>query len=229
MKLKIKTPAIISANGKLMPVNLYDEIEIQKIDERKVQILKTRGYKIPTNDKNPVYRIATALQKLQPNKFGAKISIQKNIPTFSGLSSQMSNAAGVLIALNKLWKFDLPEKELMKIAKQIDPKMADILKTFLKPVKTRQTVVLIRPKHIVIDKKWAAKHDPFRFFPDLKEIIGVLDKMGAKKSGMSGGGSTLFGLFDEPVDKKGFKKILKEKMDFIWTGNSCNKGGELIN
>ena len=225
MKLKIKTPAIILSNGQFMPIALYDELTIQKINERKVQILKTSGYKIPTNDKNPVFKVATALQKLRPNKFGAKISIQKNVPTFSGLNSQMSNAAGVLIALNKLWKFNLTDKKLLEIAKKIDPKMSDILKTFFKSAKNRQTVVLIRPKHIVIDKKWIKNKDVFKFFPDLKDIIGVLNKMGAKKSGLSGEGSTLFGLFDKPVDKK----ISKKKTDFVWIGETCNKGAELIN
>ena len=225
MTLKIKTPAIMLSNGQFMPVNLYDEIEIQKIDERKIQILKTSGYKIPTNDKNPVYKIATALQKLRPNKFGAKISIQKNIPTFSGLSSQMSNATGVLIALNKLWGFDLSQKELLKIAKQIDPKIADILKIFFKPAQAKKIVVLIRPKHIIIDKTWTKNRNLFHYFPDLKEIIGTLDKIGAEKSGVSNEGSMLFGLFDKPVDEK----ISKEKIDFIWIGETCNKGAELIN
>ena len=231
MKLKIKTPAIISSNGKFIPVALYDTINIQTINERKIQILKTSGYKIPTNDKNPVYKVAIALSASggRPNKFGAKISIQKNIPTFSGLNSQMSNAAGTLIALNKLWGFDLPKKELLKIARQIDPEMADILETFFKPIQTKKKVILIRPKHIVIDKTWVKNHNLLHYFPDLKEIISVLDKKGAKKSGLSSQGSTLFGLFDKPVDEKGFKKILKEKTDFIWAGGTCNKEAELIN
>lgn len=225
MTLKIKTPAIISAYGKFIPAALYDELTIQTINERKIQILKTSGYKIPTNNKNPVYKVATALQKLRPNKFGAKISIEKNIPTFSGLGSQMSNAAGVLIALNKLWDFDLSQKELLKIAKQIDHKIVDILKIFFKPIKTKKIITLIRPKHIVIDKKWIKNRDVFKIFPDLKEIISVLDKMGAEKSGLSDEGSMLFGLFDKPVDKK----ISKEKIDFIWIGETCNKEAELIN
>ena len=229
MTLTVKTPAIISADSKLMPVGLYDTINIQTINERKIQILKTMGYKIPTNDKNPVYQAAAALQKMEPNKFGAKISIKKNIPAKSGLNSQLSNAAGVLIALNKLWKFNLSQKELIKISKMIDSKLAEILKIFFNPPKMAKKVVLVRPKHIIIDKDWIKTRKAFQYFPDIKEIISVLNKKGAQKSGISGTGSMLFGFFKNPVDKKEFKRMLTKKIDFIWTGNSCNKEGELIN
>ena len=220
MQLKIKTPAIISKNGKFIPVDLYDELVIQTINERKIQIQKIKGYKIPTNDQNPIYRVAAALQNLKPNKFGAKISIQKNIPTFCGLSSQISNAAGVLIALNRLWKFDLSKKDLHRIAKQIDPDMTKILNLFLKPVTIEKNIILIQPKHIVIDKKWAENRSIFRYFPDLKEIVSILKKKGAEASSVSGKGSMCFGFFENPIK---LNEIPKRKIDFIWAGKTCNK------
>ena len=223
MKLKIKTPAIISKNGQFIPVTLYDELVIQIINERKIQIQKIKGYKIPTNDENPVYRTATALQKLRPSKFGAKISIKKNIPTFSGLNSQFSNAIFVLLALNRLWKFNLSKKDLHKIAKQIDPMMAKILNLFLKPAPIEKNVVLIQPKHIVIDKKWAKNRNILQYFPDLKETINILKKKGAEISSVSGKGSMLFGFFKKSVEKQGIKKIFNQKSDFIWVGRTCNK------
>jgi len=232
MTTVIKTPAIISADDKLIPVDLYDELTIQKINERKIQIQKISGYKIPTNDKNPVYQAAAALQKLKPNKFGAVVCIQKNIPTFSGLNSQLSNAAGVLIALNQLWKFNLSQNELVRIAKAIDSKLAEILKIFLNPkIKRVENIVLVRPKHIIIDKNWInAELKPyqkpetilFRHFPDLKIIIRYLQSQGACRAGVSGKGSVIFGFFDEAINKKDLKKILKKKTDFIWMGKTCN-------
>ena len=121
--------------------------------KRKIQILKTSGFKIPTNDLNPVYKVAAALQNLKSNKLGVVIKIKKNIPTFSGLNSQASNAAGALIALNKLWNFNLSQKELLRTAKSIDPKIAKILKLHSKFAAANENVILVRPKYIKIDEK----------------------------------------------------------------------------
>ena len=239
MPISIKTPALIQSEKQLQPVDLFDIIELKSINEQKIQIRKTSGYKIPTNDLNPVYKAAVALQNLRPNKLGVNIKIQKNIPSFSGLSSQMSNAAGILLTLNKLWKFNLNQKELLKIAKTIDSKMADILKIFLNPkVKKTENVILVRLKHIIIDGNWInAQLKPsqkietvlFRHFPDLKTVIRYLQVQGAYQAGVSGKGSMLFGFFKKSIDEQGIKKILDKKSDFIWVGKTCNGVVKLIN
>ena len=78
MQIVLKSPAIITHAGLKTPVNLYDKLTFKKLGERKIQILKTSGFKIPTNDINPVYKVAVALQNLRPNKLGVVINIQKN-------------------------------------------------------------------------------------------------------------------------------------------------------
>lgn len=226
MAIKIQTPAFIQSGKHLRPVGIFDEINLKQINERKIQIQKTSGYKIPTNDRNPVYQVATALQKRKPNKLGVSIAIKKTIPTFSGLNSQLSNAAGALLTLNKLWEFNLKEKELIKIAKTIDPKLVKILKNFLQPKKnSSEDVVLARPKHIVIDKNWAegkSEVNLFRYFPDLKTIVRILQTASANQAGLSGKGSIIFGLFKKSIDKKVIKKQLHDKLDFLWVGKTCN-------
>jgi len=226
--MTVKTPAFVKNEGKLIPIALYDKLTLEKIDERKIHLLKISGYKIPTNDQNPVYQAAAALQKHKPGKRGVKISFEKNSPAFSGLHSQLSNAAGALIGLNKLWKSDLSEKELLKIARSVDPKMPGILKILLKPVADSKNFLLIRPKHIVIDPEWSKKHDPLSYFPDLKAIIRIVKAQGAEKSGLNGKGPMVFGIFKTPADSGLFKKRLNKKTDFIWAGSSCNQKAELI-
>lgn len=64
----------------------------------------------------------TALQLLKKNykiKKFAHIEIEKNIPFSSGLGGASSNAAAVLKGLNKMWKLDLTEKELLKLAAKL--------------------------------------------------------------------------------------------------------------
>jgi len=251
IKAFIKTPAFITTNiwrkreklkYSLLPLALYDKLTFEKIDERKIHIRKESGFKIPTNDANPVYRAAILLQNRKPNKLGAIIRIRKNIPSFSGLSSQAGNAAGALIALNRLWNFNLNEKELMKIAKKISPEIAEILKTYFKPNPDRKNIVLIRPRYIKTNSDWMENKVKsgnlkqkttyeaiaFRHFPDLKEMAGILKKAGYKKCGMSGKGPVIFGLSDKTPDVRNIKKTLTKKSDFFWFGKTCNKWGKLL-
>jgi 4-diphosphocytidyl-2C-methyl-D-erythritol kinase len=242
MKIRIQTPAFItSEKSPLKPVALYDDMEFEKLDERKIKIIKESGYKIPTNDENPAFVAAAAMQTIKPNKLGVEIRIKKNIPSFCGLSCQPGNAAGTLIALNKLWKMDLSEKELMNIAKKLSPKVADILKTYFKPCsEPEKNIVLVRPKYITIDSVWikrqieksclktTAENVIMSYFPDIKEMIGIIKDNGYETSGITGLGPVIFGISDKPIQTDKIKKALKEKIDFFWCGKSCNKWGELL-
>ncbi len=226
-EITIKTPAFIQTQtGQLVPLNFNDRITLKKLNERKIQINKTSGYKIPTNSLNPVYQIAAELQKMRPNKFGAEINIEKNIPTFSGLNSQNSNATGVLIELNKMWDFNLKLSDLVEIAKKINPTIAEILKTNPKSQKP-DNVVLVRPKYIRIDTEWIKEFSSktyettiLKHFPDLKEIINKLSEIGCYKFGISGNGPMIYGFFSSKIDKKEVKKALDKKLDFIWIGKT---------
>lgn len=230
MKFKIKTPAIISWNSKYQALELFDVITLKKLDERKIQLKKTSGYKIPTNDLNPVYQVAIELQRRRPTKFGVSIEIEKAVPTQSGLHSMFSNAAGVLVALNKLWKFDLGEKELLKIAKNVDSRLAKILKHLLNiKSSSKKDVLLIRPKYIQIDPQWIKKKDAFDYFPDLKVIQNEITKPGATDSGLSGIGPTLFGIFEKKPDTESIQKKIGDKIEFIWVGKTCNEVLKLLN
>ena len=166
-KITLKAPAYITLEtGQIYPIDLWDEIEIEVLNERKIQIEKESGYKIPTNHLNPVFKVASELQGLRPNKFGAKIIIQKNIPTFSGLNSQLSNAAKTLISLNKLWGFDLSKQELLTIGKKVDRKLPKLIEN---NEKEGERVALVIPKYIKFKKEWKAK-EIFKHFPDLKKL-----------------------------------------------------------
>lgn len=60
-------------------------------------------------------RAATSLQQETHCPQGVDISIVKRIPAGGGLGGGSSNAATVLLALNRLWGLDLPRAELMQI------------------------------------------------------------------------------------------------------------------
>ncbi|MCG7324064.1 4-(cytidine 5'-diphospho)-2-C-methyl-D-erythritol kinase [Achromobacter sp. ACRQX] len=67
-------------------------------------------------DQDLTLRAARALQKATGTRQGAQISLEKRIPQGGGLGGGSSDAASVLIALNKLWNTGLSRQELMALA-----------------------------------------------------------------------------------------------------------------
>jgi 4-diphosphocytidyl-2-C-methyl-D-erythritol kinase len=62
-----------------------------------------------------VVRAARLLQAETGCDEGAEIRVEKSLPMGGGLGGGSSDAATVLIALNRLWRLDLPKKRLMEI------------------------------------------------------------------------------------------------------------------
>jgi 4-diphosphocytidyl-2-C-methyl-D-erythritol kinase len=61
-------------------------------------------------------RAARALQQASGTSFGADISIDKKVPWGAGLGGGSSDAATVLIALNRLWQLHWPRERLAALA-----------------------------------------------------------------------------------------------------------------
>lgn len=60
-------------------------------------------------------RAAAMLKQLSGVKFGVTINIEKRIPMGGGLGGGSSDAATVLMALNRLWEIYYPKERLMEI------------------------------------------------------------------------------------------------------------------
>ena len=67
-------------------------------------------------DQDLTVRAARALQQATGTRQGAQISLEKRIPQGGGLGGGSSDAASVLIALNKLWNTGLSRQDLMTLA-----------------------------------------------------------------------------------------------------------------
>lgn len=77
--------------------------------------LSVDGQRLPAGDRNLVVRAANALNEALGLRMGARIKLKKNIPARAGLGGGSADCAATLIALNRLWKLNLPLHTLESI------------------------------------------------------------------------------------------------------------------
>jgi 4-diphosphocytidyl-2-C-methyl-D-erythritol kinase len=70
-------------------------------------------WELPQDDL--IVRAARALQRLTRCTTGAHIGIAKSVPAQAGMGGGSSDAASTLLALNRLWKLNLPLSTLMQL------------------------------------------------------------------------------------------------------------------
>ena len=73
---------------------------------------------VPADDDLSV-RAARLLQKAAGTALGADIALDKRLPLGGGLGGGSSDAATVLIALNRLWRLDWPRARLQELALEL--------------------------------------------------------------------------------------------------------------
>jgi 4-diphosphocytidyl-2-C-methyl-D-erythritol kinase len=96
-------------------VDLSDELEIELTDDASVT-LTCSDPSIPVDESNLCDRAVAAMRQYAGKSLGARIHIQKYIPAGSGLGGGSSNAAGVLLAINRMLGLNLPISSLESAA-----------------------------------------------------------------------------------------------------------------
>lgn len=71
---------------------------------------------LPTGPKNLIVRAAELMRSEFKIKSGVRIHLKKALPVASGLGGGSSDAATTLLALDRLWKIGLGQKELIRLA-----------------------------------------------------------------------------------------------------------------
>jgi len=70
-------------------------------------------------EENLCVRAARLLKKSAGTQKGADLSLEKLLPVGAGMGGGSSDAATVLVVLNKLWNLDLPRGRLMELGKKL--------------------------------------------------------------------------------------------------------------
>lgn len=95
-----------------------DEIQVTEAGKLTLEVsgkFSNELKKIDSED-NLVWKAALELQNFFGKKPGANIKLVKNLPVASGIGGGSSDAAATINALRKLWKIDINDEELSKIA-----------------------------------------------------------------------------------------------------------------
>ena len=102
----------------LQQIDLKDEIEVTSTEYPQIEF-SCNHPDLQEADLNLCVRAANLLKKSTGIQKGAQIHLNKTIPMGAGLGGGSSNAALVLLCLNKLWGLNLSAKGLQVIASQL--------------------------------------------------------------------------------------------------------------
>ncbi len=104
----------------MQSVSLGDILEVEKIDGEDIKISCTVPG-VPTDSKNIVYKCAVKFfeyANIKQNK-GIHIHIDKKTPFCAGMGGGSADGAAVLVALNKIFNTNYPEKVLCRIGAKV--------------------------------------------------------------------------------------------------------------
>jgi 4-diphosphocytidyl-2-C-methyl-D-erythritol kinase len=101
----------------MQQISLHDKIRLQ-VGGQGIRVESDCSL-IPDNEENLAVKAAQLIYNKYYIKTGLKILIQKNIPVGAGLAGGSSDAAAVLIGINKLFNLGMGQEELMQLGLSI--------------------------------------------------------------------------------------------------------------
>ena len=100
----------------MQAVDLSDRLTL---DDADVMEVRTTSSGVPTDDRNLALRAALALREASGVRRGVRIALDKRIPVAAGLGGGSTDAAAVLLGLNRLWRLRWPMARLTEVATRL--------------------------------------------------------------------------------------------------------------
>jgi 4-diphosphocytidyl-2-C-methyl-D-erythritol kinase len=100
------------------PVSLHDELMFAEVAEPGVRLLcDVPG--VPVDESNLIIKAARRLAELSGKRTGLECRLSKRIPVGGGMGGGSSDAAGTLMALNRLWGLELKAERMGELAAEL--------------------------------------------------------------------------------------------------------------
>ena len=100
----------------MQTVDLADRLVLEDADEL---ALTTTALDLPTDSGNLALRAALLLREAAKVDRGVRVTLDKRIPVAAGLGGGSSDAAAVLVGLNRLWRLRWPVARLAEVAETL--------------------------------------------------------------------------------------------------------------
>lgn len=102
----------------MQTIHLYDRLDIKRTQEPGIQIQTNLSF-LPVNENNLIYKAAKLLMDEFSITDGVSVKLDKRIPVAAGMAGGSTDAAAMLIGVNRLFSLGLTKKQLMERGVQI--------------------------------------------------------------------------------------------------------------
>ena len=102
----------------MQTVDLFDRLTLEDRDEPGIS-LKTNLSFLPCDENNLCYKAASLLMDEFGVKRGVSIDLEKRIPVAAGMAGGSTDAAAVMVGVNRLFSLGLKKEELMECGVKI--------------------------------------------------------------------------------------------------------------
>ncbi len=98
----------------MQSIRLYDRVEIKKTRSPHIHV-ETNLFYLPIDEDNLVYQAAKLMKTEFGIKEGVRITLQKFIPVAAGLAGGSSDAAAVMVGMNRIFNLGIKQSKLMEL------------------------------------------------------------------------------------------------------------------
>ena len=168
----------------MQTIHLYDRLDIKRTQEPGIQIQTNLSF-LPVNENNLIYKAAKLLMDEFSITDGVSVKLDKRIPVAAGMAGGSTDAAAMLIGVNRLFSLGLTKRQLMERGVQIGADvpycimrgtaLAEGIGEALSPLPPMvKCPVLIAKPSISVSTKFVyqnLKLDDTTFHPDIDRLI----------------------------------------------------------
>lgn len=102
----------------MQTIHLYDRVEIKKTKSPHIHV-ETNLFYLPVDENNLVYKAAKLMKTEFKIKEGVRITLQKFIPVAAGMAGGSSDAAAVMVGMNRIFNLGVRQSRLMELGLKI--------------------------------------------------------------------------------------------------------------